>query len=635
VDSAEQLSPIAKRITALSGDVGRLEKFLDARSEEARGDFGPAWWRLVRDAYEGAGGFRDAVHAATRGDREGPGSYERGRGGSRNLSRIRASYLSQFTRENDEEFQRRVRSSTYLNLVAPVVDIYHGHLTRRAPKRSTDNAAVSAWWSRADAHGRSADEWLALGIQRAQLFGWCAAIFDRPEGDHARGTVATRATWLDPEEVIDWSHGEDGSLDWIRLRSEREERNPVTGVECERCDYTIWTRTEWVRVSIKEHGESDGGIATTPGRKVVEAVKSGVHNLGRVPVAVLRWRPRLDACAFYGISQVSDVVPLALALFNTESQLTHHLANAVFSILAVQTDRPEAMADLKLGTNNGISYPTGTNAPSFVAPPESVSMQLQVRADQIIDAIYQAAKVERPKSSATGGDVASGIARTYDFQQTEASLQSFVRALTAFEYECAGLVAMWDSAPVVPAVDPCDITDAVCASTSIEYPTRFDVRGLQDELGAQFAVLTDTVRAQLPPIAVKHARETIALGLNPQASSEDERTIRAEIDAMYRRDTAAMGITVACECDGECSANCPCDASCTCVDTCKGPCAGCDAAASATSGSPTVTTLADAHAAGHAEMAAAIDQLSPAADGALVAHPPMTASAPADNPATE
>lgn len=561
MDSAN--TSLADRLRAQSSNVEKLEKLLRARSDEASGDFGPAWWRLVRDAYEGTGGFRDAVHAATRGDREGPGSYERGRGGSRNLSRVRASYLAQFSRENDEEFQRRVRSSTYLNLVAPVVDIYHGHVTHRAPKRSTESAAVRAWWDAADGAGRSVDEWIALGAQRAQLFGWCAAVLDRPEGDHARGTVATRATWLDPEEVIDWSHAPDGSLEWIRLCSEREECDPVTGAERERHEYTIWTRTEWARVVIVEEGE---GAAE---RCSVESITGAVHGLGRVPVAVLRWRPRLDTCAFYGISQVSDVVPLALALFNTESQLTHHLANAVFSILAVQTDRPEAMADLKLGTNNGIAYPTGASAPSFIAPPESVSMQLQVRADQIIDAIYHAAKVERPKSSATGGDVASGIARSYDFQQTESALQGFVRNLVAFEYECAAIVALWDAAPVTDMVGA---VSSALGTTSVEYPTRFDVRGLQDELGAQFAVLADQVRTQLPPAAVKHARMTIALGLNPQATSAEEQTIRDECDAMYQRDAAAL----------------------------------------------TAAPVADAHAA----MSDAINQLSAPTDGALVAHPP-------------
>lgn len=526
MDSAEPT--LADRLTALAaGGADKLCVALSRRHEDCdKGDFGAKWWRLVADAYEGTGGFRAAVRAASIGDTWGEGSYEVG------VARLGKSYLTQFVRESGTEYQRRVASSTYLNLVAPVIDTYHGHIARRPPKRLTSAAPVAAWWERADSAGRSVDEWLSEGIRRAQLFGWCAAIFDRPQGLLPRASARTTATWLEPDAVIDWAIGDDGALDWIRLECEAESSDPLTGDEDEREEYVIWTRTEWARVVIAE----------TRGVKTVESITGEAHGLGRVPVAVLRFRPMLDDDALYGLSQVSDVVPLALALFNTESQLTHHLASAVFALLAVQTDTPEAMQNLRLGTSNGMAYPIGAAAPLFVAPPESVSMQLAVRAEQLVDAIYQTARVERPKASAQGGDVASGIARSYDFQQTETILQGFVARITAFEHECAAIVALWDAAPVT---DPSRVVADTAAATTVAYPERYDVAGIQDELAAQFAALTKDVREQLPPTAIKHARLAIALGLNPQADADTEAAIRAEVDAMLARDTAAADHTAA------------------------------------------------------------------------------------------
>lgn len=580
MDSADNTSPLLASLQMLAArGASTLVEKLSAKNEALLGDFGSDWFQLVRDAYEGTGGFRAATIAAQIGQWYGPGSYERGP----LLAITRKTYLTQFPREEQLEFSRRVASSAYLNLVAPIVDTYSGHLAKRPAKRQTDSDSIRAWWDCTDDAGRKVDAWMSVGIQRAQLYGWAVALFDRDRDPRAsRDTVQTRATWVSPEEILDWCVGDDGDLEWIRFGSVLTESDPITGDTVTRKTFTLWTEMEWTCAT----------VATTDGHDVIERIDGDVHGLGRVPVAVLRWRPSLDPRALMGISQVSDVVPLALALFNTESQLTHHLANAVFAILAVQSDTPNALENTKLGVSNGMVYPTGCAAPSFIAAPESVSMQLQVRADQIIDAIYQAAKIERPKASAAGGDVASGIARTYDFQQTEAALQAFVGRIVAFEQECAAIVATWDAAPVSSDYESAkdiaeEIGRAVAEHTRIEYPTRFDVRGLQDELGAQFAVLTDAVRAQLPPVAVKHARETIALGLNPQATTAEEQTIRDECAEMYARDAAALTSPPA----------------------------------------PTVATLADAHAAGHAEMAAAIEQLSPAADGALVAHPPAASTA--------
>ena len=133
----------------------------------------------------------------------------------------------------------------------------------------------------------------------------------------------------------DWQGGADGLLDWIRLASEREERDPITGDEAEVYEWTIWTRTEWARVVMRE---------TEGDHYAIETIDGAEHGLGRVPVAVLYWQRRLETKCLLGLSQVNDVVPLNVALFNRRSELTHHLRSAVFALLCLQSDDPEAFA---------------------------------------------------------------------------------------------------------------------------------------------------------------------------------------------------------------------------------------------------------------------------------------------------
>ena len=174
----------------------KLKRALSAAHEDHGGELGRAWWKLVREAYEHGGGFRASI--AQPDTLQGEASYTTAQRG-----RTRESYLRRFPREHVDTYQRRIDSSTYENHVAPIVDVYGGHLTRRPPQRSSDVRAVSDWWARADAQGADVQTFVERGLKGAQLFGWRACLFDRPRGEFARGDAAARtvARWLEPEEV--------------------------------------------------------------------------------------------------------------------------------------------------------------------------------------------------------------------------------------------------------------------------------------------------------------------------------------------------------------------------------------------------------------------------------------------------
>ncbi len=506
----------------LPADPKALHDLLCASHDDREGPLGERWWRIVRDAYQGTGGFARSVdHVSTRYG--GAGRYESGStlDGS---DLARGTYLTPFRRESPTAFTARANRSAYTNHVAPVIDVYHGHLVRRRAERVSTIAAIAAWWQDVDGRGHDIGEWVAGVALRAQLYGWQAVLIDRPDTDDV-GAIRTTATALDPGEVRDWQVGLDGNLDWVRLVSKWEEVDPATGEEVEYLEATIWTRAEWARVRMVE-GESE---------QWTEVERAGaVHTLGRVPVAILRWQEQVDPRALYGLSQVQGVVPLVLALFNNESELTDHLANANFSLLAIQSDDAEALNNLAIGTNGGIRYGTNEAAPQFVASDVGVAGVYALRSEQLRAAIYTAAKMEPPGAVATGGDAASGIAKAYDFSQTDAGLQTFARQLARFEFELVEIVAAWDALG-----DPSKIA-AAKAATTITYPQRFDAAGIQSDLGAMFAALDDKVRAQMPPAVVREARLGIARGLFPEAAPDVEAQYTAEITAMYADDSSRL-----------------------------------------------------------------------------------------------
>lgn len=507
-------------VDMLPRDSRELHKAL-ARANDDRGEgLGCDWWRILRDAYQGTGGFARSVASVS--TRYG-GTGNTDLGWTTATAFARDTYLTPFSRESARNFNARAARSAYQNHVAPVIDVYHGHLVRRAPRRESTSPVVTEWWRDVDGAGHDIGEWVASAALRAQLYGWCAVLIDRP--DVADGPVRTTVTALEPEELYDWQIGRDGRFDWVRIVSEICEVDPATGEEVEYLEASIWTRTEWARVRMVE-GEGDQW--TEVGRT------GGAHDLGHVPVRVLRWQEQLDRRELYGLSQVQGVLPLTLALFGNESELADHLASSNFSLLAFNGTAEEA-ASIVLGSSNGITYAEGRNAPSFINPGAEVGMQYALRSEQLVAAIYTAAKVERPGAQQTPGDAASGIARAYDFAQTDAVLQTFARQLARFEYELVETVAAWDAIG-----NAAKVADAK-AATTIVYPTRYDAAGIRDDLGAMFAALDDKVRAQMPPTVIREARMGIARGLFPEASPAVEASVAAEVEGMYTADLAAMG----------------------------------------------------------------------------------------------
>lgn len=489
-------------------DLEALRARLEHRHPDVSGELGAAWWRLLSDAYAGTGGFRTAIHVTeAQQDSRGPSDYD--------LDQERLvgpSYLIRYPRERAEAFSRRAKVTTYRNFVQPVVDEYHGHLWKRPPQRASDLPAVTAWWEDVDGRGTGIDAWMREGSHAAALHGWRAAYLDRPEGEFARGQVATVARWLDPEELIDWETDGDGALVWARLYSETHSRDPWTGEESERYVYTTWTRDEWERVELEEQGDR---------YTLVDAIRQP-HALGRVPLVVLRYA---DAdCEVYGQSLVDGIVAASVEHYNLTSELREWERGQCFGILCVQSANPNVLGSLRVGVHGGIAVEPGMGFPAYVAPPTEVGGHLRTRLAEVKADIYEMASLERP-----GAEIEiSGISRAYKVEQMGARLQSFARRCEAFEREIVSLLAAWDSE------DP----EVWQAASRVEYAARFDAVDLRDSLQAHYDAL-GTADALVPETS-RAARLVIGSALNPQATPSERAALAEQVEARYQQDLAAF-----------------------------------------------------------------------------------------------
>jgi len=482
-----------------------LADLLAHRHPDYTGPLGCSWWRLVRDAVRGSGGFRHAVEhgrtdASALGDSVIPLEAP-----------LPGSYLRRFQRETPDAFAERQRVSFYRNHVKTIVAQYQGHLWRRPPERASTIAAVSSWWDEADGAGTPVARWLAQGSRRAQMFGWSAALFDRPAEPQSVASARTSARWLQPEELVDWAFGEDGRLDWVRLCTATARRGAFDASSSLVLTYTTWSRDSWVRHVVVDGKASEAG--------------GDAHALGAVPLAMLYWQPPEEPGVLYGTSHLDSAVAAALELFNVSSEARHVERGTAFPILYVQSNDANVLEGLSLGTHAGLVVEAAASMPpGFVTAPAELTAHFAARRAELRDEVYRAANIDPPQ--ADNATPESGIARAYKFLPRRSVLVDVCEQLATFERSAVGLLARWDGA------DPA----AWLASTSVTYPSDFDVQDSDGVIERSNTVLG----SQAAPVTKRAARVQLGRAVAPHATAAEDAALLSESDALYRRERASL-----------------------------------------------------------------------------------------------
>ena len=498
-------------------DSAALVTALRRRNPSHDGPLGAAHWRLVDDAVDGGGGFLAGLRDLRVYDYGAAGTHARALSP---LVRDGETYLVQFPRETAEDFTERVRATTYDNHVAPVTRNYLGQLSASDPTRESSIPEVSAFWRDPDEGLGDVGAWMAEGSARALRHGWAACLIDRPEGVRPATAPGTMGRWLDPSEVIDWEVDDRGRFVWVKLCSEIETRDPVTGEESEREVVTIWTRSTWRRVTLEEVGKR---------WTITDDTGDVPHALGVVPVAVLRWVPPASRRDLLAPSVLAGSVSASLELFNVRSELRAIERDCVFPILCVATT--EDISGTKLGSKSGMAVDPSAAFPAFISPDASVTIHYASRIEELTTRVYEAAYQERPSAQAQAPE--SGVSRGYRFRQMSALLVSAAVEHEAFEREVVSILAAWSGGE--PA--------AWQAATTINYARRFDPLDAESVADTSLAVIEKG--DQLVPEMVSQARAKISAALYPRLAPDAAARMREQLEARAERDRAAFDQTEA------------------------------------------------------------------------------------------
>jgi len=476
--------------------------------------------KFLLDAYGGTGGFQGKVRlpfssywgwAADVYRKDLPLSTG---GGAQPAD----TYLDAFTREDNDKFKRRSDMAHYPNYVSTFIDIPLSYMFRKPFTQMPDTqdaGSLAQWMDDADGAGTDWNDVVRDTVApRAAALGWCPVLIDLPDSgtmqptafDDERSKKLPYVIPLFPSNLLDWSTDENGTLRWVKIRTDYVDREDPLEFGKDVTRITLWypDRWEWFEL-----------VRGKDGRATIQGTKEGAHPFGVVPLMVMRRKPIPDD-AFRGIPLASSASDEARRMFNYISELDDFMRNCAFSFLEFPSLNPGKEGSKLLGSGNGLPVkPDWGNTHKWITPDTNVAEMYEKRIATTIEEMYRAQKMEFTRGT-KGGGARSGVSQAFEFEAANRAISEFARMVARFDQQVRRLIAsVLSGAPAKESI----ITKA---------PTRFDVEEMAKELDEALSA----VSLGLGPTAEAEIKKKVVRSQLPHLDDETKTRIEQEIDEM-------------------------------------------------------------------------------------------------------
>ena len=253
-----------------------------------------------------------------------------------------AEYLVRRSKEPNEVYAERLSRVFYENYVGSIIDWYAATLMRREPVITYDgpNDSGKAFFAtlsdNCDLKGTSLTDFFRQQLVQALINGKSYIIVDFPRVTAAVTSRAqedavgkSRAFLADysPDEVINWSYDDNGTLQWIVLRTSSL-RQPTTGGD-------VWMKdTRWIYYD-REIFRAFQSTASPSGQSSkIELIDEGRHGLASQATV-----PLFSVQVSEGLWLMNTAALLQLEHFNKSNALSWALTMGLFAIPVIYSER--------------------------------------------------------------------------------------------------------------------------------------------------------------------------------------------------------------------------------------------------------------------------------------------------------
>lgn len=401
--------------------------------------------------------------------------------------------LDRHPRELPLDYAARLERAYFANFVAAVVDAYVAEVFRRAPTRELSGERFEAFERDATLAGESLQETSREVLTRALSTDRAFVGLDLDEE-----TGEPYAHLIHPENILDYSVDKRGLYNWALIAEAVTQDEDPEVMRKEERRTRLWTREDWT-------------LYDAQGR----ALDSDVNASGVVPIVAVSGRTtRLP---------IRDIAETNRRLYNVDSQRDEILVRLTFPQFYMESVAPtdesgntidEDQVPVEIGTSRVLLLPPGTsNPPGFAAPPDGPVEQHRKEREALRAQIFELAGLQRQDPDTQV--VQSGVAKAYDFRQTNARLANAATLCQRVEERLFELLKLFK----------------VDGEANVTYVKDFDVEAFEAQLESYLKVAD----APLPVEVKKMAAQEIA-GRIAEERTQDE---RKEAENAVRRMTAA------------------------------------------------------------------------------------------------
>ena len=354
-----------------------------------------AMWRKYRDLYAGGEQFRN--HAS--------------------------EYLIRRAKEPGEVYLERLSRVFYENYIGSIIDWYAATLMRREPvlqmdgKTETTGAFYHDFVHDCDLRGTSLTEFFRQRAAQAMVYGRSYTAIEFPVVGGGAATRAeedqqgrSRAYLVDysPEDVINWSHDQEGRMEWVVIRTQCLKQGGVADPSWKKELRWVYYDRQQYRIYTQDSTASDAAAIT-----MTAEGQHGLAGQNRVPLFEMR--------VSEGLWLMNKAALLQLEHFNKSNALAWALTMGLFA-------QPIVYSDKEWNQITGESYYIQLAPGDRFGWTEPEGHVFQIASDnlnRLKDEIYRVSYLINQAGGPQATTGQSGISKQRDFGITQEILRSY------------------------------------------------------------------------------------------------------------------------------------------------------------------------------------------------------------------
>lgn len=438
-------------------------------------------------------------------------SYRCGRNYGRSLDALGSPILIQHEREDQDSYNRRLRTAKPRNHCGPIIRKYNDFVFRTPAKRADPTGLYATILEDADAAGTPLDIFMRRALRMAQIEREAYLLPDSTRDDdddqevsQAQAAEAGFRPYLRriAPDAVAWWRDDDGQLCEAIVIFADDEDKPFA---------RHYDETYVTRIELKDAG----GTANQRNVKSYSVAGIGApkaHNAGACPL--VRLRPLFDEdddSRASGESQIAPMAELQQEIYNLGSLLTEELFNVTFSQAIVTGVSADQVKDAKVGNNRLICIPDPNSKWQMIGADPDQATSIRTSITDAARELYRIAGVQMGDPLEANGQAESGIARAFKFNDLAANLSALADACETAENQAIDrLFAMNGQEPPEHAV----------------YPDTFE----SPDFGAEMEVMIRALTvAQMPDVIKKYVATQFA-SRNLKLSKDEQAELQTELD---------------------------------------------------------------------------------------------------------